>query len=64
MTGILVGYARTSTHHQQAGLDAQLRDLKAAGCEETFQEQISAVAERGWLQEVPRLVRKSDAFVV
>ena len=30
MPGILVGYARTSTCDQQAGLDAQIRDLKAA----------------------------------
>ena len=28
MPGILVGYARTSTCDQQAGLDAQVRDLK------------------------------------
>ena len=39
MSGILVGYARTSTCEQQAGLDAQVRDLKAAGCEEIFAEQ-------------------------
>jgi Resolvase, N terminal domain len=34
MAGILVGYVRVSTYDQQAGLDAQIRDLKAAGCEE------------------------------
>lgn len=33
MPGILVGYARVSTCDQQAGLDAQIRDVKAAGCE-------------------------------
>jgi hypothetical protein len=44
MPGILAGYARTSTSGQQAGMDAQNRDLKAAGCEEIFSEQISAVA--------------------
>ena len=27
MAGILVGYARVSTYDQQAGLDAQIRDL-------------------------------------
>jgi hypothetical protein len=31
---------------QQAGLDAQIRDLKAAGCEEVFSEQVSAMAQR------------------
>jgi DNA invertase Pin-like site-specific DNA recombinase len=36
MAGILVGYGRTSSSEQQAGLDAQIRDLKAAGCEEIF----------------------------
>ena len=46
MPGILAGYARTSTSGQQAGMDAQNRDLEAAGCEEIFSEQISAVASR------------------
>ena len=35
MPGILVGYARTSTADQQAGLDAQVRDLKAAGAKKS-----------------------------
>jgi DNA invertase Pin-like site-specific DNA recombinase len=30
---MLVGYARTSTIEQAAGLAAQKRDLKAASCE-------------------------------
>ena len=51
MPGILVGYARTSTCEQQAGLDAQVRDLKAAGCEEIFSEQVSAVAQRDRLRK-------------
>ena len=51
MPGISVGYARVSTVDQQAGLDAQLRDLKAAGCEEIFSEQVSAVAQRDRLKE-------------
>jgi DNA invertase Pin-like site-specific DNA recombinase len=29
--GILIGYSRTSTTEQLAGLDAQVRDLKAVG---------------------------------
>src|SRR5271166_2108888 len=32
--GVLVGYARTSTAEQEAGLHAQVRDLQAAGCAE------------------------------
>src|SRR5450631_4383281 len=64
MPGISVGYARVSTFDQQAGLDAQLRDLKAAGCEEIFSEQISAVAKRDRLTEALRFVRRGDTLVV
>ena len=63
MPGILVGYARTSTCEQQAGLDAQIRDLKAAGCEEIFSEQVSAVAQRDRLKEALRFVRRGDTLV-
>jgi DNA invertase Pin-like site-specific DNA recombinase len=63
MAGILVGYARTSTCDQQAGLDAQIRDLKAAGCEEIFSEQISSVAQRDRLKEALRFVRRNDTLV-
>lgn len=64
MPGILVGYARTSTADQQAGLDAQVRDLKAAGCEEIFSEQVSAVGQRERLKEALRFVRRGDTLVV
>jgi DNA invertase Pin-like site-specific DNA recombinase len=63
MAGILVGYARVSTCDQQAGLDAQVRDLKAAGCEEIFSEQVSAVAERDRLKEALRFIRRNDTLV-
>jgi DNA invertase Pin-like site-specific DNA recombinase len=43
---MLVGYARTYTADQTAGLDAQQRDLKAAGCERVFSERVSSVASR------------------
>jgi hypothetical protein len=33
---MIVGYARTSTVEQTAGLEAQQRDLAAAGVEKTF----------------------------
>ena len=37
----LVGYARTSTTDQKAGLESQIRDLDKAGCKEIFSEEIS-----------------------
>lgn len=46
MAAILVGYARVSTCDQQAGLDAQVRDLTAADCEEIFSEQVPFVVCR------------------
>jgi predicted site-specific integrase-resolvase len=42
-----VGYARTSTSDQTAGLEAQARDLKAAGAERIFGEQVSAASPSG-----------------
>ncbi len=33
---MLVGYARTSTLEQEAGLQAQLRELKQSGCRYAF----------------------------
>ena len=33
---MLVGYARTSTAGQIAGLEAQERELRAAGCDKIF----------------------------
>jgi DNA invertase Pin-like site-specific DNA recombinase len=43
---MLVGYTRTSTAEQEAGFAAQERDLKHAGCEGLFTEQVSSVAQR------------------
>lgn len=63
---MIVGYARTSTTDQKAGLEAQLRDLHAAGCEEIYQEEVSSVdtVNREKLAEVMRFVRKGDVLVV
>ena len=61
---MLIGYARTSTREQQAGLEAQRRDLHAAGCEQIVLEQISSVAERPQLDAVITLARKGDVIVV
>lgn len=59
-----VGYARTSTIEQLAGLEAQLRDLKAAGCEEIFQEHASAVKQRDGLDKALSYVREGDTLIV
>jgi DNA invertase Pin-like site-specific DNA recombinase len=61
---VLVGYARTSTTEQNAGLDAQERDLRAAGCEKVFSEQVSSVATRDRLQQALEFVREGDVLVV
>lgn len=63
-SGMLVGYARTSTTDQEAGFDAQLRDLKAAGCQRVFSEQTSAVGPRPQLDEAMRFLRQGDVLVV
>lgn len=59
-----VGYARTSTADQHAGLEAQLRDLGAAGCERTFSEQVSSVAQRDQLAAALDFARDGDTFMV
>ena len=43
---MLIGYVRTTTVEQQADFDAQIVELKKAGCERLFQEQVSSVAVR------------------
>jgi DNA invertase Pin-like site-specific DNA recombinase len=62
--GHLVGYARTSTADQLAGLDAQLRDLKAAGCRKIFSELASSVAARAQLESALDYCREGDTVVV
>jgi DNA invertase Pin-like site-specific DNA recombinase len=59
-----VGYARTSTTEQIAGLDAQVRDLKQAGCEKLFAEQVSSVGERTQLAAALDFIREGDTLVV
>lgn len=63
---MLIGYARTSTLDQIAGLDAQQRDLTAAGCERVYVEQVSSV-DVGERQELARALdnlRSGDVLVV
>ena len=59
-----IGYARTSTNDQKYGLEAQLDELKIAGCERMFDEQVSSVAKRQKLDEVIEFVRDGDVLVV
>jgi DNA invertase Pin-like site-specific DNA recombinase len=61
---VIVGYARTSTLEQVAGIEAQLRDLTAAGAEKVFQEQVSSVAARAQLDAALDYVREGDTFMV
>jgi DNA invertase Pin-like site-specific DNA recombinase len=60
----VIGYARTSTLHQDAGLDAQLRQLEALGCDKVFSEQVSSVADRTRLTAALEYVREGDTVVV
>ena len=61
---MLIGYARTSTLRQDAGLDAQKRDLAAAGAEKVFEEQVSSIAERVQLTLAVEFCRKGDTLIV
>jgi DNA invertase Pin-like site-specific DNA recombinase len=61
---MLVGYARTSSLCQVAGLEAQERELGVAGCEKIFQEQVSSVARRDQLEAAIDFCREGDGFCV
>lgn len=63
---MLVGYARTSTLDQKAGLEGQERDLMAASCEKLFVEQVSSVdvKAREKLAEALSFIREGDTLVV
>lgn len=59
-----IGYARTSTIDQKAGLEAQLRDLAQRGCDKVFQEQLSSVdAKRDQLEAAIDYCREGDVLV-
>ena len=61
---MIVGYARTSTSDQNAGLAAQERDLQAAGAERIFAEQVSSVASRAVLGDCLAFMRQGDVLAV
>jgi DNA invertase Pin-like site-specific DNA recombinase len=63
-----IGYARTSTAEQQAGLDAQLKALKAVGIKKVFQEMTSSIEKDGrkreQLEAALDYIRDGDTLVV
>src|SRR3954452_535376 len=62
-----IGYARTSTREQEAGLQAQIRDLITVGCAERdiYTEQASSVRERPELDLLRRrMLRLGDELIV
>jgi DNA invertase Pin-like site-specific DNA recombinase len=61
---MLVGYARTSSLGQVAGLEGQERELAAAGCQKVFREQVSSVAKRDQLEAALDYVREGDSLIV
>ena len=61
---MLIGYARTSSTDQIAGLEAQERDLLAQGCERLWKEQTSSVEPRNGLEEAIGFARSGDSLVV
>jgi DNA invertase Pin-like site-specific DNA recombinase len=61
---MLVGYARTSTTDQKAGLAAQQRDLHDFGCSKIFSEENSSIAQRDTLRACLDFIREGDVLVV
>lgn len=62
---MIIGYARTSTTDQLAGLEAQERDLLQAGADRIFREQISSIASsRPELEACIQFLREGDVLTV
>lgn len=59
-----VGYARTSTLEQQAGFEAQIRELEQAGCQRIFREQVSSVGRRPQLEATLDFIREDDVLTI
>jgi len=60
-----IGYGRSSTTGQKAGLEAQERDLRAAGCEKLFIEHASGKdIARPQLAAAMEYMREGDTFIV
>ena len=60
---MIFGYARVSTGAQN--LSAQLKDLKAAGCEHVFKEKVTgATADRPQLKKLMATVGHGDVVII
>jgi DNA invertase Pin-like site-specific DNA recombinase len=59
-----IGYARSSTVDQEAGYQAQIKALTAAGCDKIFAEKVSSIAQRAELDAALDYAREGDALVV
>jgi len=59
---MIIGYARTSTTDQIAGLEAQLRELQSAGCAKIFKEQAPSVDTRLQLESAIEFIREGDVL--
>jgi DNA invertase Pin-like site-specific DNA recombinase len=61
---MLIGYGRTSTIKQQAGMQAQERALCAAGYDKLFIKQVSSIGKRHQLECTLDYSREGDTLVV
>lgn len=61
---MIIGYARTSTGHQEAGLEHQVLTLQNLGCEKIYQEQVSSIYDRDELKQAINSLQEGDTFVV
>ena len=61
---MLIGYGRTSTSEQVAGLAAQREELMKAGCNRIYREQVSSVARREQLEAALDFLRDGDVLLV
>lgn len=60
-----IGYSRTSTSDQVAGIEQQVKDLMAHGCSKVFQEHVSAVNDsRPEFEKAITSLCKGDTLVV
>jgi DNA invertase Pin-like site-specific DNA recombinase len=60
----IIGYSRVSTTDQVAGLEAQERDLAAAGAAKVFSERVSSLATRPQLAACLGYLREGDVLTV
>ena len=59
-----IAYTRTSTSDQIAGLEDQVKQLRATGCTKVFQEHVSSIAKRPQLAAAIDFAREGDTLAV